>query len=185
MPDFQSDREVASDALETPPLANYGSSDVLGGVPGDHPQNADGLLPTYHYGVYGRIIEARRVLLVRKTRGPYKGLLDVPGGTPQSGESRHETLSRELLEEVGGEIASRSSWHSCAFTVEHSSEGDLLQFHHNAHWADVTLVSPPDLRYFSDDTGGAQWFDLDGGNLSELSTLAKSILPILGRANNP
>lgn len=146
----------------------------------DHSQDADGLFPTYHYGIYGRIIEARRVLLVRKTRGPYKGLLDVPGGTPQSGESRHETLSRELREEVGGEIASRSSWHSCAFTVEYSSEGDPRQFHHDAHWADVTLVSPPDLHYFSDDTGGAQWFDLDGGNLSELSALAKSILPMLG-----
>lgn len=177
MPDFQSDREIARDAHETSTFANDGSSDLIGDVSGDHSQDADGLLPTYHYGIYGRIIEARRVLLVRKTRGPYKGLLDVPGGTPQSGESRHETLSRELREEVGGEIASRSFWHSCAFTIEHSSEGDPLQFHHDAHWADVTLVSPPDLHYFSDDTGAAQWFDLDGGNLSELSALAKSILP--------
>jgi 8-oxo-dGTP pyrophosphatase MutT (NUDIX family) len=180
VPDFQSDREIARDALETS-VANYGSNDLIGDVPGDHSQDADALHPSYHYGIYGRIIVARRVLLVRKTRGPYKGLLDVPGGTPESGESRHETLNRELREEVGGEIASRSSWRSCAFTVEHSSEGDLLRFHHNAHWADVTLVSAPDLHYFSDDTGGAQWFDLDGGNLSELSTLAKSILPMLGR----
>jgi hypothetical protein len=49
---------------------------------------------THHFGVYGLWTHAGKLVLVRKTRGPYTGFLDLPGGTPERGESRHETLRR-------------------------------------------------------------------------------------------
>lgn len=44
---------------------------------------------------------AGRAVLRRKARGPYLGLLDLPGGSPVPGESPEETLRRELIEERG------------------------------------------------------------------------------------
>ncbi|GAA3127601.1 NUDIX domain-containing protein [Kribbella aluminosa] len=55
----------------------------------------------YHFGVYARIRDGARLLLVRKTRGPYAGLLDLPGGQPEAEESWQQTLERELHEELG------------------------------------------------------------------------------------
>ena len=42
---------------------------------------------------------------IRKTRGPYRGRFDLPGGTPEEGESLVETLRREMLEETGFQVS--------------------------------------------------------------------------------
>lgn len=34
-----------------------------------------------HLGVYGILIKNDKILLIKKGNGPYKGLLDLPGGT--------------------------------------------------------------------------------------------------------
>jgi ADP-ribose pyrophosphatase YjhB (NUDIX family) len=52
-----------------------------------------------HFGIYGIILSNRQLLLVKKIRGLYTGLLDLPGGTPEFLESFEETLHREILEE--------------------------------------------------------------------------------------
>lgn len=38
-----------------------------------------------HFGIYGIALNKNRdkILLVKKTRGPYTGLYDLPGGTPE------------------------------------------------------------------------------------------------------
>ena len=38
-------------------------------------------------------------------RGPYRGRFDLPGGTPEEGESLVETLKREILEETGFQVS--------------------------------------------------------------------------------
>ena len=55
----------------------------------------------FHLGVYGLIERGEEFLVVNKSRGPYKGLLDLPGGRPQHGEEPFKTLKRELKEETG------------------------------------------------------------------------------------
>ncbi|MGC4943390.1 NUDIX domain-containing protein [Kribbella sp. DT2] len=57
------------------------------------------MAPTHHFGVYALWRQDARLVLVRKTRGPYDGLLDLPGGSPEPGESELATLRRELREE--------------------------------------------------------------------------------------
>ncbi len=32
-------------------------------------------------GAYGIVIENNKILLIKKAKGPYEGLLDLPGGT--------------------------------------------------------------------------------------------------------
>lgn len=55
-----------------------------------------------HTGIYGVVMSVKgEILLIQKARGPFTGLLDLPGGSPQWDESLEETLARELLEETG------------------------------------------------------------------------------------
>ena len=56
---------------------------------------------TVHRGIYGILVRDNQLLLVRKSRGPYSGLLDLPGGKPEPGESDSEALIREWKEETG------------------------------------------------------------------------------------
>ena len=54
-----------------------------------------------HFGVYGSIVKDGKILLIKKSRGPYTGLYDLPGGSQEQGESHLETLKREIMEETG------------------------------------------------------------------------------------
>ena len=57
-----------------------------------------------HHGVYGVILREDNILLVLKTRGPYKGLWDLPGGRLEKGESKEQALIREISEETGVKV---------------------------------------------------------------------------------
>lgn len=138
---------------------------------------ASPLQPSYHYGVYGRILIDSRLLLVRKTRGPYAGLLDAPGGSPEPDESREATLIRELREELNAEIGRMATWASEDLLVMRSTSGAEIPFHHRADWTDVSLVSPPSMDVRSADTAGVEWFDVETGDLELLSPLARIFLP--------
>ncbi len=45
-----------------------------------------------------------RILLIRRSRDPGKGLLDFPGGFVDPGEDAMQALRREVLEELGIEV---------------------------------------------------------------------------------
>lgn len=58
---------------------------------------------TSHFGVYALIFNEAKdsILLIKKVLGCYKGLHDLPGGSPEPHEHLHETLVREVFEETG------------------------------------------------------------------------------------
>jgi mutator protein MutT len=55
-------------------------------------------------GVAGIVLDADRVLLVKRGREPLKGIWSLPGGKLELGETLHEGVRRELREEVGLEV---------------------------------------------------------------------------------
>lgn len=59
-----------------------------------------------HKGIYGIIRKNNQILLIRKARGPYTGLYDLPGGSPEKGETPEQTLSREIKEETNCDLVS-------------------------------------------------------------------------------
>lgn len=52
----------------------------------------------YHtaFGVYGIIRKDGCLLVIKKTKGPYKNRYDLPGGSQEPGEKLEETLTRIL-----------------------------------------------------------------------------------------
>jgi inorganic pyrophosphatase len=116
-----------------------------------------------HFGVYGRIIDNNKILLIKKIRGPYTGLYDLPGGSPEKGESYAETLIREIKEETGCDVAEYKNEQSKSivfsdFTRE-SCEIGVLQ--HRAVLFDVTISGKPQTKGDGLDSGGAVWIDID------------------------
>jgi 8-oxo-dGTP diphosphatase len=47
------------------------------------------------------IIRDGRVLVVRRARAPANGVFSLPGGVVETGETLHEAVAREVLEETG------------------------------------------------------------------------------------
>jgi 8-oxo-dGTP pyrophosphatase MutT (NUDIX family) len=112
---------------------------------------------TTHFGIYGLLAAEGRVLLVRKTRGPYSGLLDLPGGAPEPGEADWlATLRREIAEETGLALESVGPWRSFKFSLTEDSRGHKIDFVHSGVWtrAGVALFQEPP-RTSSADTPGA------------------------------
>jgi ADP-ribose pyrophosphatase YjhB (NUDIX family) len=85
----------------------------------------------FHFGVYGIYTEGNNILVIKKGRGPYKGLYDLPGGRIEFGEKIEDALKREFGEETGVSIiGSRFIGYNeylCTYTNE---LGELKDFHH-------------------------------------------------------
>jgi len=87
--------------------------------------------------VDGVLVCGRRVLLIERTKAPFMDKLVFPGGHVEGGESLEEAVVRELMEEVGVEVA-ESDLH---YLIELSAPGrDPRPGHRTAHvyWMPVS-----------------------------------------------
>jgi ADP-ribose pyrophosphatase YjhB (NUDIX family) len=135
-------------------------------------------LPRWHFGVYGLVIDKGRVLAVRKTRGPYTGLLDLPGGSPNAGEPLDDALRREMAEETGGEITITGPWSTFDIQVDRDSSNKCIQFRHGGRWRYVHLRGIKyDLDAF-EDVAGLEWVILH--NWQERNDLSAPLRSVLG-----
>lgn len=136
-------------------------------------------LPKYHFGVYARIRRGDEVLLVRKTRGPYTGLFDLPGGRPEFGESMETALQRELEEELGVSTSTDVDFEHVLVHVVADSQGRAINFFHQGLVADVELdVNALDQSVVSEDTDGFVWVPLNTLTAENTSTFAREALKV-------
>lgn len=111
-----------------------------------------------HLGIYGICVQGGKVLMIRKGRGPYMGLLDLPGGKIEPGEKFNEALRREFDEETGAALLNAKPLCTSEYQCRWVSEREEKAFHHVAIYYVVEL-NAEEIKDGPDghDSDGAVW----------------------------
>ncbi len=131
-----------------------------------------------HLGIYGLLEQGESILLIRKSRGPYKGLFDLPGGRPHHGEPLFEALRREIKEETGIETDSFSLFGNFSFLIPYQdSHGNQKELYHIAL---VYRVNKTDFASFNpkivdEDVSGSLWIRWDELRKENCSLLLRKV----------
>jgi ADP-ribose pyrophosphatase YjhB (NUDIX family) len=115
-----------------------------------------------HIGVYGIFIVDNQVLLIKKARGPYTGLYDLPGGGIEFGERIETALYREILEEAGLAMISNQFMGYNEYFCKYINDGVKKDFHHIGLYYIVGLNSV-EIKVSPDghDSLGCEFVDMD------------------------
>lgn len=140
------------------------------------------LINKFHLGVYAIVLKEGSILLIKKSRGPYTGKLDLPGGKPEHGETPEKTLVREVHEETGIKVLTGKLFANYS-TIAQQEINEFAQ-EHTHHMGMIYLVNSYDDSILTEemdteDSLGAQWYPLDTLTQDMLSPFAfKSIVDI-------
>jgi NAD+ diphosphatase len=106
----------------------------------------------------GAVIEAKgQLLLVRRAKEPDLGMLDLPGGFVDPGETLEQALARELEEELGLRLGGEQRCdYLCSSVNEYPYQGVL--YHSLDLFFLIRLVEQPEINP-ADDVGGYSWLD--------------------------
>lgn len=86
------------------------------------------------------------------------GMLDLPGGRPEHGESIFETLKREILEETGVVVLEAVLHKNAAFSVDYFDKDSPISLHHIALIYKVTKFEKNGLKNIHyEDAAGSIW----------------------------
>lgn len=116
-----------------------------------------------HVGSYGVIIRDRKIALIKKARGGYKGLYDLPGGGIEHDETPVETLHRELMEEIGVKVVSERILTAVSKTFQWDVNDELIQDLHHIGILYTVEIEGNELKTDADglDSLGGEWIDID------------------------
>ena len=114
-----------------------------------------------HLGAYGLVIKDNSIALIRKSRGAYKGKLDLPGGSFEHGERPVETLTREIKEELGVDVKEYELFDNESVVVDWNYDGEDVNMHHIGLFYKV-LLKDDNLKSDSDglDSLGESWYKI-------------------------
>ena len=116
-----------------------------------------------HRGIYGIIRRDNQILVIRKARGPYTGLYDLPGGSPEAGETPEQTLVREIKEETDCDVITATNHRekTIFFSQFTKASGETGCMQHTGILFDVTVDGTPTEQGDGLDANGAVWVDID------------------------
>lgn len=132
-----------------------------------------------HIGFYGIINKGHRLLIVKKSRGPYKGLFDLPGGKPKYGEPILTTLFREIREETGIKIIEHSLYDNFSFCLRYTdSLKKQKSIYHIALVYKITQFIDEEFnaKIINEDVVGSLWIDKKQLLEEQCSPVLKEIL---------
>ena len=130
-----------------------------------------------HLGAYGLIVQDDKIVLIKKANGPYKGKLDLPGGTIEYGETPEQAVIRELQEEVGVEVKEMSLYDANSVLVNWMHHEKPEQIHHIGIFYkiisyDKELKKEVKITEQNDDSLGASFYEIDKLSKDDLSAIA-------------
>lgn len=116
-----------------------------------------------HKGVYGVIRKDNQILVIRKARGGYTGLYDLPGGTPEEGETPEQTLAREIKEETNCNLVSYKNKRekTIFFSQFTKISGQVGCLQHTGVLFDAEVTGQAATQGDGLDSNGAVWVDID------------------------
>ncbi len=132
-----------------------------------------------HLGVYALIKSKGSIALILKSRGPYTGSWDLPGGKIEFGESPIQALAREVEEEVGLKLQAATLIDSLSINVSFENEtGEFIDLHHIGIIFACEVSAPEELRHTGDDEDAseARWFPLPAVQYLNLTPFAHTLL---------
>ncbi|KIL51411.1 DNA mismatch repair protein MutT [Jeotgalibacillus alimentarius] len=100
------------------------------------------------FGVYGLYVSNDKLLVIRKSRGPYRNRYDLPGGSPEEGEGLTEALQREFAEETGLKVIRKNQIGTADFKLPWSWK-QHTHVHHIAVFYEVSRLRVSLLCPFS------------------------------------
>ena len=136
-----------------------------------------------HVGSYGFIIRNGKIALIKKARGGYKGLLDIPGGGIEQDETPEEALKRELMEEVGVNVISYQLLDATSITFKWKMEEEkLIEDLHHIGILYLVEIDSNNLKEDADglDSEGSNWYNIEELNKDNLSPFTIYALEKLG-----
>lgn len=116
-----------------------------------------------HTGVYGIIRRGKELLLIKKARGPYTGLYDLPGGGPEAGETPEQTVAREIEEETQCRLekATRIGTKTIFFSDFTKASGEVGCMQHTGTLFETVVSGEPTAVGDGRDSNGAVWVNVD------------------------
>ena len=135
-----------------------------------------------HVGSYGVIIRDRKIALIKKARGGYKGLYDLPGGGIEHDETPLEALTRELMEEIGVSIVKAELLDAVSKTFKWDLNDELIQDLHHIGILYTVEIEGNELKTDADglDSLGGEWIDIDKVKEEDVSPFTWMALKKLG-----
>ncbi len=137
------------------------------------------MIKKQHLGVYCLIFSPDNELaLIHKKRGPYTGLLDLPGGSIEYGEDVEEALRREVLEETGLTVEGLSLRNAISFNFEYQEEEQPCNLFHIGIIYEGSVDKKEQLRpTVTDlDASDAEWIPLGALEEDKVSPLLWNVL---------
>ncbi len=115
-----------------------------------------------HKGIYGFIRQNDKILLIIKKRGPYTGMYDLPGGSPEPEETEEETLKREIQEETGCLLLNYSDRQekTVIYTNYNEKNGHPGCMQHTGILYRCSVEGMPDEGISDLDSDGAVWINI-------------------------
>ena len=144
--------------------------------------------PLKHLGAYGLLIDDNKILLIKKAKGPYKGKLDLPGGTIEFEEKPEDALVREFNEEVKINVTSFDFFNADIANVKWEHNGEIQKMQHIGFFYKIktytgAIQNDVELDEQNNDSLGADFFEISDLKEDELSAIALLQLKKLGYFN--
>lgn len=132
----------------------------------------------FHVGAYGILIKDNKILLIKKSRGAYKGKFDLPGGRIEFGEKAEEALRREFIEETGIALKNYNFIGYNEYFCDYLNDaGEPRKLHHLGLYYKVSATFKK-IKSDSDgqDSLGAEFIDINNLGKIKISPIASAMI---------
>lgn len=124
-----------------------------------------------HFGIYAIITNSQnQILLIKKARGPYIDLLDLPGGSIEDFELLEDCLKREIKEETGCNIQDYQQLKTISSFFDYYDNKKInCRLRHIGVIYKVKINGNPRKDGDGEDSNGCVWLDIKSLESSKIT----------------